>query len=221
MKAKFLFSAFFFFIFSSVYAQSDSAVQNRPLISAHVKDSIRQAMKDSIKMEKLKALAYFPLINAGVWSGVLPVEGIDEIPSPRRKYKLLFEFTQPSKDTTHKELNEGLVEIARVINLHIASGIPLDHLRPVVVAHGPSIVSLLNDDAFREKYKKGDNPNDKLIGELMKNGVKFIACGQAMKFQDVKKDQLHADVKVALTAQVVLSNYIGQGYVKYDIREEK
>lgn len=184
-----------------------------------VNDSIMAARKDSIKWAKLASLAYFPLIKAGTFSGVLPVEGVDEIPSPKRQYKLLFEFTLNFKDSTHEKLNPGLVEIARVLNLHVASGIPISHIHPVIVVHGPSLFSIENNEVFKAKYKK-DNPNNQLIQDLMKNGAKFIACGQAMNFLDVKKQELYPGVKVSLTAQTVLSNYIGQGYVWYGISDE-
>lgn len=184
-----------------------------------VSDSIMAARKDSIKWAKLASLAYFPLIKAGTFSGVLPVEGVDEIPSPKRQYKLLFEFTLNFKDSTHEKLNPGLVEIARVLNLHVASGIPISHIHPVIVVHGPSLFSIENNETFKAKYKK-DNPNNQLIQDLMKNGAKFIACGQAMNFLDVKKEELYPGVKVSLTAQTVLSNYIGQGYVWYGISDE-
>ena len=55
----------------------------------------------------------------------------------------------------------------------------------------------------------------------MKYGAKFIACGQAMNFLDIKKQELYPGVKVSLTAQTALSNYIGQGYVWYGISDEK
>ena len=182
-------------------------------------DSIMAARKDSIKWAKLESIAYYPLIKAGTFSGVLPVEGVDEIPSPKRQYKLLFEFTLNFRDTSHKKLNPGLVEIARILNLHVASGIPVSHIHPVIVVHGPSLFSIQNNEIYQSKYKK-DNPNSQLILDLMKNGAKFIACGQAMNFLDVKRDELYPGVKVSLTAQTVLSNYIGQGYVWYGISEE-
>ena len=189
-------------------------------LNKKVTDSIAAARKDSIKWAKLASLAYFPLIKAGTFSGVLPVEGVDEIPSPKRQYKLLFEFTLNFKDSTHKELNPGLVEIARVLNLHVASGIPINHIHPVIVVHGPSLFSIENNELYQSKYKK-DNPNSQLILDLMKNGAKFIACGQAMNFLDVKKNELYPGVKVSLTAQTALSNYVGQGYVWYHIEDEK
>ncbi len=185
-------------------------------LEKHVADSIVRARKDSIRMAKLSAKEYFPLINAGILSGVLPVEGIDEIPNPKRQYKLLFEFTLNFKDSTHEKLNPGLVEIARVLNLHVASGIDISHIHAIVVAHGSSLFSIENSEAWQAKYKK-DNPNSGLISELMKYGVKFVGCGQAMNFLDITKSQLHPGVKVSLTAQTVLSNYVGQGYVWFKI----
>jgi intracellular sulfur oxidation DsrE/DsrF family protein len=198
---------------------TDSINKVKDVIIKQVTDSIMAARKDSIKWAKLGSMAYFPLINAGKFSGVLPVAGIDEIPSPKREYKLLFEFTLFNKDSTHEEINPGLTEIARILNLHVASGIPISHIHPVIVVHGLSLYSIQNNELYQNKFKK-DNPNSKVIQELMKNGARFIACGQAMNFFDVKKEELFPGVKVSLTAQTVLSNYIGQGYVLYGIREE-
>jgi intracellular sulfur oxidation DsrE/DsrF family protein len=55
----------------------------------------------------------------------------------------------------------------------------------------------------------------------MTDGARFIACGQSMQYSGMKKEQLHQGVKIALTAQVVKSNYLGQGYVLYDVADEK
>lgn len=199
---------------------TDSINKVKDVIIKQLTDSIMAARKDSLKWATLESIAYFPLINAGKYSGVLPVAGVDEIPSPKREYKLLFEFTLADKDTTHEKINPGLTEIARILNLHVASGIPISHIHPVIVVHGGSLYSIQNNEFYQGKFKK-DNPNSKVIQDLMKNRARFIACGQAMNFFDVKKDELFAGVKVSLTAQTVLSNYIGQGYVLYGIREEK
>ncbi len=182
----------------------------------HGKESMPPIFKDSAKLNQLKAMAYYPVINAGLFSSVLPVEGVDEIPDPNKDYKLLFEFTAGSNDSTHKSLNPGLIEIARVINLHVASGIPISHIHVVVATHGPSLYSLETNDAYK-KRNGTDNPNIKLIKELIQNGAKFIACGQAMHLFMVNKPDLYPGTKVSLTAQTVLSNYIEQGYVWYNI----
>lgn len=217
MKKYFLLVVLFSSVLFPSFSQSSKPTND---VDKKISDSILAANKDSIKWAKLSKLAYFPVIKAGTYSGVLPVAGVDEIPSPKRQYKILFEFTEGIKDSSHKKLNPGLVEIARVINLHVASGIPLSHIHPIIVTHGPSLFSIESNQAYQDKYKK-DNPNYQLILDLMKCGAKFIACGQAMDFLEIKKDELFPGVKVSLTAQTALSNYIGQGYVWYDISEDK
>ncbi len=189
-------------------------------VNKHLADSIAGARKDSTKFARLSGIAYYPLIKAGPFSGVLPVEGVDEIPDLKKEYKLLFEFTLIDKDTSHKKLNPGLVEIARILNLHVASGIPISQIHPVIVVHGGSALhSIENNDAYKKMYNT-ENPNTKIIQDLMQNGARFIACGQAMQIWDVNKADLFKGTKVSLTAQTVLSNYSEQGYVWYKINEE-
>lgn len=90
------------------------------------KDSLRyvKAIADSLKMEKLFAIAQYPFIKGSKWSGVIPVSDPAEIPDPMHDYKLLFELTDKNPDSLAKEINRGLDEVARVLNLHVASGIP-------------------------------------------------------------------------------------------------
>lgn len=190
------------------------------------KDSALQAMihADSVKFgkeylekekwEKLKALAVYPVLNGGDNSGVLPVKEVTEVPDPKMEYRLLFEIVANNPDSAAKDINYGLAEAARVINLHVASGIPLKKIIPVIVVHGPALNAITTDEYYKEHYKIS-NPNLKLINELRGIGTGFIACGQAMNFFDVKREALLPIVKVSLTAQTVLSSYQLKGYVKF------
>ncbi len=177
-------------------------------------DSVKtnKEFAEVIKWEKMKAVEIFPIINASEMSGVVPVKNQEEIPDPKMTYKLLFELTMNNPDSTIQELNYGLVEVVRIINLHAASGIPLKNIIPVIVAHGGVLHSLKNNEHFRKKYKI-DNPNIKLIGDLEKFGTKFIACGQAMSFLDIQKEAFLPQVKVSLTAKTVISGYQLKGFV--------
>ena len=216
MKVYILFFGFIIFFNHPALSQGKGTSD----VNITVSDSLTSAYKDSIRFSKLMSIAYYPLINAGPYSGVLPVEGIDEIPDTSKDYKLLFEFTLVDKDTSHEKLNPGLVEIARILNLHVASGIPVSRIHPVILVHGGSALhSIENNLAIEKKYHK-DNPNRKLIRDLMQNGAKFIACGQAMKFWDINKTDLFEGVRVTLSAQTALSNYSEQGFVWYKINEE-
>lgn len=179
---------------------------------AQPKDTLSKEQQDSVKMAELFSKASYPLIKGSKFSGVLPVTGVTEKPDPTLQYKLLMEDVVPVKENNAKEINDGLSEIGRLINLHIASGIPKSNLQLVAVVHGASLYSLYNNEAYKKKFGI-NNPNIDLINELMKNGVKFIACGQAMNFYDVKKEDMVPNIKITLTAQTVLSSYQLKGYI--------
>src|ERR1022692_4335230 len=156
------------FLFFSATAQSN------------VMDSLQKAKQDSVKWANLEARLIYPLIKAGKWSGVIPVRNQTEIPDPNISYKLLFELVINNKDTTVKEINHGLTEICRIINLHVASGIPVKNMTPVIVVHGPALYSFYTNEKYKAKYKT-DNPNIAVMEEMIKKtGTRFIACGQAM-----------------------------------------
>lgn len=171
------------------------------------------------RWNKLFAKEEFPVINAGKYSGVFPVKHITEVPDPNLKYKLLFEITSENDDTSHNESDYTLVEIARDINLHVASGIPLKNISVVIVAHGLGLHSILTDQAYQKKFKL-NNPNQKLIKDLEKIGARFIACGQAMSFMNVSEEDLLPEVKISLTAQTALSGYQLKGYVLKSIKSD-
>ncbi len=116
-------------------AFSQTATTTFPALSPEqkIKDSLKN-IKDSIRWAKLDASAVFPVYKAGKWSGVLPIAGVDEVPDPKKQYNLVFDFTHFNKDTS-VAINEGLTEIARIINLHAAAGIPKSNIHPIIVTH--------------------------------------------------------------------------------------
>ena len=177
-------------------------------------------IEDSLKMEKLLATAQYPYVKGSIWSGVIPVADPTEISDPRRDYKLLFELTAKNPDSLAKEINSGLDEVARVLNLHFASGIPAKHIIPVIIIHGPGIEAVMNNGSYKKKHSM-DNPNVSLIHDLENIGAKFIVCGQAMAFVEITKEDLLPEIKISLTAQAVLSKYQLQGYVLYSIRSDR
>lgn len=186
------------------------------------KDSTARAkmIADSLRMEKLYATAQYPLLRGSKLSGIIPVSNLTEIPEPKREYKLLFKFWAKNPDSLSGEINHSIDEVVRILNLHVASGIPTGNLFPVIVIAGGGMEALMNNEAYKKKHSV-DNPNLKVISELEKIGTKFIVCGQSMAFKDYKKEDLLPEVKISLTAKTVLSNYQLQGYVLYSIEPDK
>ena len=197
----------------------------------YARDSALRAMihQDSSKVEhqyaekerwqKLLSTEEFPVINAGKYSGVFPVSGITEVPDPSMQYKLLFEIAQRNPDSLLNEPDQNLVEIARIVNLHVASGIPLKNLLVVVVVHGGALNSISTNSSYQKRFKM-DNPNLKLVKDLEKAGARFISCGQAMDFIGIQKNELLPEVKVSFTAQTALTAYQLKGYVLKTLRTE-
>ena len=184
------------------------------------KDAPPANKRDSTILARFLEKGYHPLIKGSNRAAVIPVKNVTEVPDPKMQYKLLFEDIAGNKDSTAATyINGGLAEIGRLINLHIASGIPKKNLHLVAVLHGPSLFTLLNNEQYQKKYHT-DNPNIALLNELMQNGVRFIACGQAMSIQNIQPGDFVPGVKVSLTAQTVLSNYQLKGYVYYFINGE-
>jgi intracellular sulfur oxidation DsrE/DsrF family protein len=172
-------------------------------------------------MEKIFfAKAIYPLIKSSKWSGVIPVANVDEKPDVSQQYKLLMEVTTGIKDTVEaKEINAAFAEVGRLLNIHIAAGIPKKNMNIIVVAHGGILKSFYNNAVYKEKYKV-DNPNLALLNELRAAGVKFIVCGQAMSFLNIDRSQLLPWVNVALSAQTVLTNYGLKGYYLKNINTD-
>ena len=216
----------------SCIASMLSIAQSNSVNLSNTKDSTLKAMihADSLKIDSkfaekerwanLFAKEEFPVINAGKYSGVFPVKDITEVPDPKMQYKLLYEMTQENSDSALNEPDYSLVEIARLINLHVGSGIPLKNLSIIVVAHGLALHSISTDQAYQQKFKM-NNPNLKLIKDLEKAGVRFIACGQAMLFMNVKEQDLVPGIKISFTAQTALSGYQLKGYVLKSLDPEK
>jgi hypothetical protein len=144
-----------------------------------------------------------------------------EKPDPAIKYKLLFNMTIWPKDSaSRRKLNEGFAEIGRIINLHVAAGVPKENLELAIVIHGGALNTYLKNEAFQKKFKL-DNPNLGILKQFTDLHAELMACGQAEIFFRVPAEEMIPEVKTAFSAQVVLSTYQLKGYVLYNIEEEK
>lgn len=168
-----------------------------------------------------KYVQMFPAIKGYKWAGVVPVQDIDDKLDPTMQYKLLMELAgfapKGQEATAPKEINGGIGEVARKINLHVADGVPKEKMDVVIIVHAGALFALLNNEKYKQKYQ-ADNPNIALIKELQDFGAKFIVCGQAMTFLRLEKEDLLPGIKEAISAQTVLSMYELKGYKFYDVR---
>ena len=132
-------------------------------------------------------------------------------PSPNREYKILFDVTKAAR--TPDQVDPGLEDIARLINLFALAKAPPEKLKIVAVLHGPATAVALDDPHYQEKYQI-DNPNRKLINALKRAGVLVYVCGQALAHKGFEPTWINRDVSVALAALTVLSIYQLDGYAR-------
>ena len=186
---------------------------------AQSKDSAALARRDSLRMAKMLDGAIYPIIKGAKMGGAIPIADPEEKIDPNLTYKLLMNFTQPATTPAKaKEINGALAEVARIMNLHIAAGVPKKNLEVVLIAHGSGLFSLLDNAHYQKKFKI-DNPNIKLVNELQAAGVRFAACGQAMKFLEIEKETLLPGIKLAYSAKTVISTYSLKGFVLTDVND--
>ena len=189
--------------------------------SVSIRDSIIRKVKDSLKWDKAKKIAQYPLIKNSEWSLALPVSGVTDSIDPAMKYKLLFAMEVWGRDSASKtKINEGLAEIGRIINLHIAAGVPKENLELAIVIHGAPMNVYLKNEVYQKKFKT-NNPNLDILKQFIDIRTNLIACGQAEIYFNMPASDMIPEVKTAYSAKVALSTYQLKGYVLFNIEEEK
>lgn len=130
-------------------------------------------------------------------------------PRPGETYKIVFGLTKGAKKPD--QVNPALDHVARAVNLYVAAGVPLDHLKFVAVAAGPATPLALDNAHYRAKFGV-DNPNLKLIDELRKAGVDVSVCGQAVAEHHFEYAWISHEVTLALSALTTVTTLEHRGY---------
>ncbi|MFY0591150.1 DsrE family protein [Roseivirga sp.] len=147
------------------------------------------------------------------YGGILDLEGIDVAPDPNLEYKILVELVF-KMDNKSKRPAFAAVNIARLMNLHGVGGVKPENLKVVAVIHGRATSSVLNAEAFKEKYDK-ESPYVPLYKELMDAGVEVVVCGQSYVNSGYNYDQLIDNVKVGTSALTTITTYTQKGYTYF------
>jgi intracellular sulfur oxidation DsrE/DsrF family protein len=130
-------------------------------------------------------------------------------PQQNQNYKVVFSVTQGTKQPGM--VNPALDDVARTVNLYVAAGVPLDHLKFVAVVSGAATPLTLDNAHYQAAYGVS-NPNLPLIAELKKAGVTVAICGQAAAEHHFEYDWIDADVTLALSALTTITTLEQQGY---------
>jgi intracellular sulfur oxidation DsrE/DsrF family protein len=149
----------------------------------------------------------FPVIKN--YGGVFEVPDAEQEPNPELDYKIVIELATGSEKPG--VFNASLNNIARLINLHVMGGVPKEKLQIVVAIHGEAAYSIMNNEAYRDKYKTG-NPNLDLYRELAEAGVTFFICGQSLISRDIDRTKMVPQVKIATSMLTTITTHQLRGY---------
>ncbi len=152
-----------------------------------------------------KAGLVYPLISGH--GGVVPLPRAAE--QPRKGAKALFDVTADAKPG---EVNKGLEQVARLLNLYGAAGLTAREVKIAAVCHGAADKAVLSDAAYSARFKVAANPNLSLIRDLKKAGVEVFVCGQSLHDLGFKNEEVADAVSVADSAMLVLANKQADGY---------
>lgn len=150
---------------------------------------------------------HYPVIkNYGpehIWPGVVvrPQAGVT--------YKALFDVTRGKPQST--KVNPGLDHIARTVNIFAAAGVPLKHMKFVVIIHGGATPIVLGPAAYRAKFGHA-NPNLALIAMLRRAGVDVLVCGNALGDMHFTPAEVNPDIHIALSALSTVVIMQNRGY---------
>jgi intracellular sulfur oxidation DsrE/DsrF family protein len=166
-----------------------------------------------------EAKLIYPLIKGSTNTGVMPVENPTLPFEHKGVSKLVFDLHQDNKEAEKGTINEGIEEIVRILNLHVAAGVPKDKIDAVVVFHGPAAASFLNDELYNKRFKV-NNPNLALIQALKDKKVRFVVCGQTLGFRGYDISVFPEGTLKAYSARTAVSAFQQNGYAFFDISGE-
>ncbi|MDH5608381.1 MAG: DsrE family protein [Cyclobacteriaceae bacterium] len=130
-------------------------------------------------------------------------------PDPSKTYKIVIDLKTPI--TSPGEINEGLDNVARLLNLHATGGIPKENLSVAVVIHGGATSIALDNIGYQAKHTK-TNPNLELIRQLREAGVELFVCGQSLTARKHPFGQVNPEIKIGLSMLTVVTEKMMDGY---------
>lgn len=150
--------------------------------------------------------AQYPIVKD--FGGIYEVPG-GANPDTDIEYKLVVDLKSGQADK--EQVNRGLNNVARMMNLHGLGGVQKENLHVVVVAHGGATEAILNNDAYRKKNGV-DNPNLPLIDALEQAGAKIYVCGQSLLGRGYEHTEVNEKVAIGLSMLTVVTEHMHKGY---------
>lgn len=129
--------------------------------------------------------------------------------NPDEEFKVVFDIMTSPDDPS--VLNRSIETAARFLNMHVQSGVPIEQLKAAIIVHNKASKDLITNEAYQKRFGT-DNPNSKMIEQLLEANVDIIFCGQSSLSRNFPKQELISDVQLALSAMTALIQLQNKGY---------
>jgi intracellular sulfur oxidation DsrE/DsrF family protein len=146
------------------------------------------------------------------YPAVRDVPGAVLFPDTTVEHKVVFDNLAVAENID--DVNPMLLAVARYVNTLAKYGVPAEKRKIAIVMHRGSTPITLTNEAFRSRNDGHDNPNIKLIQDLVAAGVKLHLCGQAAVANGISQDDLLDEVQLDLWALTTIIDYQQKGYVR-------
>jgi intracellular sulfur oxidation DsrE/DsrF family protein len=188
-------------MFAIILITSSGSAQQKPLTGR------------AAALKAKESVLIYPFFQGSSNFGVMPVENPSFPYMHKGKTKLVFDM---GREAEKGQVNPGLEEIMRILNLHGAAGVKKSDLDVYVVVHGPGAASFLDDDVFNKQFQV-NNPNLPLVKQLQDAGVKLVACGQTLGLRNMNIASLPDGTLLAYSAKTAISDLVQRGFMLYNV----
>lgn len=188
-------------------------------LHAEAQQPASPAVSRSAILKANEAKLLYPFLKGSTNTGVMPVDDASFPFAYKGQVKLVYDLTQGTTDPAKGELNPGLEEVVRQLNLHAAAGVDPKRMEICIVIHGGAAQALTDHPFYHQKFQI-DNPNMPLIQQLQEKKVTFMVCGQTIAFRNMKIGDFPAGFKKAYSARSALSDLQHRGFVLFAIDGE-
>jgi uncharacterized protein len=134
----------------------------------------------------------------------------------RENLRIVYQVTD---DLLHEGVNRGLFYARKLVDTYEAEGIPADQVHLHLVYHGTGINAVVNEQArARLKAETAENPNTRLLADLLRRGVQIELCDSTMRQKGVRPEELLPGVKRVVGAypRLVDLQLQGYAYIKFE-----
>lgn len=108
-------------------------------------------------------------------------------------------------------LNRSIETAARFLNMHGQNGVAKENMKVALVVHNKASKDIITNEAYTKRYNT-NNPNAKMVQQLMDAGVEFIFCGQSSLSRDFPISETINGVQLSLSAMTALIQLQDDGY---------